>query len=180
MPMQLKYAVPLFAAAASFIRCQTLSRGPGSGEVTLVTDPPSITAYHRGIGYVADIGFTLSNDSGRPISRTGCGGPGFPQLEKKVGGRWIPAYYEISLLCRTIPDYSWEAGSRSHAPLKFEAFERGYHTEPELLVDSIDGIYRLTWNFSEGKVAGGKGAKTLTTLSNQFRMTLASQSSHDS
>jgi hypothetical protein len=174
--MQFKPNLLLYIAAAWLVGCQTFSRSRTASGVSLVTDSAAITVYHRGIGYMTDIGFTLSNNSGKPISRAGCGGPGWPDIEKKVDGRWTPAFYQIYLLCRRIPDFSWDTGAQVHDVLHFGAVEKGHHVGPELLVTSIDGIYRLRWTFTEGRVADAKGARRITTTSNEFRMTLASPS----
>ena len=140
----------------------------------LLTDSSEVSAYHRGIGYHANIGFTLTNNTGRTISRAGCGGPGWPSLEKKVNSQWVAAYYPAVLLCRTIPDYSWPPGARFHDVLQFAAVERGHNIHPEIRVDSIDGIYRLHWSFTEGTEAGAKGARTVEAISNEFAMKLRS------
>jgi hypothetical protein len=171
--MQLKRSLFLYVAAASLVACKTVGRSPTDLGVSLVTDSVGITVYHRGIGYMTDIGFTLSNNSRKPISRAGCGGPGWPDIEKKVDGRWVPAYYQVYLSCRTIPDFSWDAGTHMHEVVHFGAVEKGHNISPELLIDSIDGVYRLRWSFTEGQVADAKRARHITVVSNEFRMTLA-------
>ena len=154
--------------------CQTLRRQETPFQASLVTDSSEVAAYFRGNAYIATIGFTFTNTTGRAISRAGCGGPGWPELEKQSSGRWVPAYYPVSLLCRTIPDFSWDAGARFHDVLQFMAFERGHNTMPEIMVDSIDGVYRLRWSFAEGRDADAKGARRVDAISNAFRMTLHS------
>ena len=43
----------------------------------------------------------------------------------------------------------------------------GNNTYPTLMVDSIDGTYRLRWDFSEGAVAHAKGARKVAATSNE-------------
>lgn len=166
-------SILLLCGIGSTIACQSPSnRSPLFAALT--TDSTVVTAYHRGIGYSANIGFNLMNTSGVTISRAGCGGPGWPDLEKKENGQWVPAYYPIIMTCRTDPDFSWKPGARIRDTLHFQAFERGHNTGPEIRVDSINGVYRLRWSFTEGPEAGRRGARTVMAISNAFVMTLAS------
>ena len=171
--MRLKCSLLLYFAIASLVACRTVRRTPTKLGVSLLTDSLEVSVHHRGIGYMADIGFTLANNSRSPISRSGCGGPGSPDIEKKVAGRWVPAYYQVYLLCRTIPDFFWDAGAHIHQSVHFGAVEKGHNTSPELLIDSIDGVYRLKWSFTQGFVADAKHVRGITVISNEFRMRLA-------
>ena len=45
---------------------------------------------------------------------------------------------------------------------------------PELEVDSIDGVYRLHWGFTEGPNASADKARRVNAVSNEFRMILRS------
>ena len=162
----------LIIEVGSLFGCETLRRQGTPLRASLVTDSSTFHAYFRGNAYIATIGFTFTNTTGREISRAGCGGPGWPGLEKQVNGRWVPAYYPVSLLCRTIPDFFWEPGAQVHDALQFMAFERGHHTAPEIMVDSIDGVYRLHWGFAEGRDASARGARRVDAISNEFHMTL--------
>lgn len=154
------------------VACASLSRNRKPLSAYLHTDSTEIGVQFRGNAYVARIGFVLINNTGGPISRAGCGGPGWPDVEKKVNERWVPAYYPVYLACRMIPDFSWESGAAHRDAVAFMAFEPGHRMMPELLVDSIDGVYRLHWNFSEGREAGAKGARRVEAISNEFRMVL--------
>jgi len=156
--------------------CQTFNGSRAPLHASLVTDSTEVTAYHRGSGYVATIGFTFTNNTGRTISRAGCGGPGWPGLEKKVNTRWISAYHPVVLACRTYPDFSWQPGAQIRDALRFVAYERGHNTYPQINVDSIDGTYRLRWSFTEGREAGAKGARNIEAISNEFYMKLSSSS----
>jgi hypothetical protein len=119
----------------------------------------------------------FTNTTGHAISRAGCGGPGFPDVEKKINGHWIAAYYPISLTCRSVPDYSWKPGAQIRDQVSFVAFVRGHHKMPELEVDSIDGVYRLHWAFTEGRDASVERARQVDAVSNEFRMILRSSRS---
>jgi hypothetical protein len=163
----------LTVGIGSTIACQSLSNRPPLF-AALTTDSTVVTAYHRGIGYTANIGFTLINTSGVTISRAGCGGPGWPDLEKKEDGQWVAVYYPIIMTCRTYPDFSWKPGAKIRDALHFEAFERGHNNFPEIRVDSISGVYRLRWSFTEGSEDGRKGARPVMAISNDFVIKLAS------
>jgi hypothetical protein len=154
--------------------CQTLRGARPPLHALLVTDSTEVTAYHRGIGYTAKIGFTFTNTTGKTIARSGCGWPGSPDLEKKVDSRWVIAYNPVVLTCRTSPDFSWEPGTRLHDVLQFAAAERGHNFDPVINVDSIPGVYRLRWTFTVGTEAGAKGARSVEAISNEFVMKLIS------
>jgi hypothetical protein len=124
--------------------------------------------------YVAKIGFVFWNNTAKPVSRAGCGGLGWPDLEKKVNGRWVAAYSRVYLACQTYPDSWVESGTVYRDVLQFLAFEHGHQMGPELLVDSIDGVYRLRWDFTEGRNASAKGARRVEAISNEFRMVVRS------
>ena len=151
--------------------CETigLSRPPTA---SLRTDSTQIGARRSGFAVFAKIGFTYTNTTSNPVSKAGCGGPQFPALEKKVNDRWVAAYYPIYLMCLTKPDFMIPSGQSFHSELQFEAYEPGHHTGPELLVGSIDGIYRLRWDLVQGTDATVRGAKSVIATSNEFRMVL--------
>ena len=154
--------------------CQTFSRPRVLKAPLFLTDSTQIAVRSGGHGYAATIEYTFVNTAKRPVSRVGgCGGQFFPDLEKKVGTKWVVAYYPIYLLC-TGPDFVLTSGPRYHGILKFVAYEPGHNTGPELRVDSVDGVYRLRLGF----VLGAKprnGARTISAVSNEFRMTVMSK-----
>jgi hypothetical protein len=96
-------------------------------------------------------------------------------LEKKLNDQWVAAYYPFYPMCLTKPDFMLESGQKYSGILEFMAFEPGNRTGPELVVDSIDGIYRLRWDFAEGTDATAKGARRVQSISNEFRMVLSEQ-----
>ena len=161
---------------AFFAGCQGFRSHPEPLSVPIVTDSSEISVSFRGNAYVAKIGFTFTNTTGHVISRAGCGGPGWPDVEKKVKDRWVPAYYPGYLSCRTMPDFSWEPGARIRDQVSFMAFAPGHNTMPELMVDTIDGVYRLHWGFTEGRDASAEKARRVDAVSNEFRMILRSSS----
>ena len=154
------------------VSCKSLLPNRDPLQASLVTDSAEIAVSLRGNAYIASIGFTFTNTTGRTISRAGCGGPGWPYVEKNVNGRWVAAYYPMVLLCRTSPDFYWKAGAQIRDQVPFMAFVPGHNTMPELRVDSIEGVYRLHWGFVEGKDAGATNARQIDVVSNQFRMIL--------
>ncbi|MDP9201887.1 MAG: hypothetical protein M3P26_08140 [Gemmatimonadota bacterium] len=133
---------------------------------------------------MADIGFVYTNTTAQPVSKGGCGFPRFPDLEKKVNDHWVLAYSPFYAMCLTKPDFMLRSGETYHGVLKFMAFEPGHNTGPTLDVDTIDGIYRLRWDFVEGTGWGirdfvertdafTKGARAVESISNEFRMILS-------
>jgi hypothetical protein len=82
------------------------------------------------------------------------------------------AYDPVYPMCLTLPGLVLKAGESHHGVLSFMAAEPGHHWFPILNVDSIDGIYRLRWDFREGVDALAKGGRTVTSVSNEFRMVL--------
>jgi hypothetical protein len=172
---ELRFTASFFVLFAGYLSgCQTLRSRQDPLHVAIVTDSQEIAVTLEGISYRASIGFTFTNTTGRVISRSGCGGPGWPDVEKNVGDRWVPAFYQIYLACRTYPDFSWQPGAKFHDRVTFMAFVRGKRNLPELMVDSIDGVYRLHWSFTEGRDPSAKNARRVDAISNSFHMTLRS------
>ena len=141
-------------------------------EGVLRTDSAEFGVQASGYFYRAAIPFTYTNESGNALSKAGCGGPQLPTLEKKVGDNWVVAYYAIYALCLDTPDFAVENGATYHSVLKVDVSQPGHNFAPELRVDSIEGTYRLRWELSSGREAGAKGAKTVSSTSNEFRLEL--------
>jgi hypothetical protein len=169
-------AILLCISALVFLRaCQSLSSSPAPTTASLRTDSTEITVYHSDIAYSAEIGFVYTNTTSKPVAKAGCGSPPFPDLEKKVNEKWVMAYNPAYLMCLTRPDFSLRSGQSYHGVLRFNAFDRGHNTLPILAVDSIDGTYRLRWDFVEGTDTQVKGSRTVQSISNEFRMVLSAQ-----
>lgn len=148
--------------------CQTLTGSDQPPSALLRADSAEVGVQYSGFAYSAKIGYTYTNTTSRPVSRAGCGGPPPPDLEKNVAGHWVRAYSPVSLLCLTKPDFMVPSGVTIHDTLQFWAAEPGRNTEPSLLVDSIDGVYRLRWDMVEGTDATRQGARIVTSTSNEF------------
>lgn len=161
----------ILAGFASLIAlaCSTVD-GPSPLRATLVTDSAQFTVVHQGAFFTGAIGFTLINSTSNPISRAGCGGPGVPALQKNVDGRWVSAYDQIEFLCRTAPDFSWDAGEQMRGVLRFTVAERGQNFYPQFNVATVDGEYRLRWTFSTGRVVDAAGAREVEAISKRFRL----------
>ena len=151
--------------------CQTLAPSTRPLTASLRTDSTQIGVRRAGFGYMADIGFIFTNTTTKAVSRAGCGVT-FPDLEKKVDGKWVAPYYPVYPLCLTKPDFTIPSGGTFRGALQFRAFEPGHNTGPELLVASVDGVYRLRWDFAEGTDADAAGARRVQSLSNEFQMVL--------
>ena len=152
--------------------CRTVDLAGRAPTASLSTDSTEIGVHKSGSVYLAKIGFTYVNTTSKPVSKAGCGGPPFPQVEKKVNGRWVAAFYAAYLMCLTKPDFMIPSGGSFRNAVQFHAYEPGHHSGPELLVGSIDGIYRLRWDFVEGTDATAKDARKVLATSNEFRMVL--------
>lgn len=140
---------------------------------SLRADSAEIGVRSSELGFSAKIGFVYTNTTDGPVAKAGCGFPPLPELQKKVDGQWVPAYYPVYLLCLTKPDFSLPSGSSYRGVLDFFAARPGQNWAPVLLVDSIDGVYRLEWDFVEGTDTEIKNARIIKAFSNEFRMVLA-------
>jgi hypothetical protein len=159
------------AAIAWMAACQTVAHSDDPLTASLKTDSAQVSVHRSGVSYIADIGYTYTNTTPGPVAKRGCGITP-PDLEKKVNGRWVAAYNPVRLMCIRVPDFSLASGQSYHGVLHFMAAEPGHNVSPTLSVDSIDGTYRLRWDFVEGTDAGVEGAKTVSSTSNEFRMVL--------
>jgi hypothetical protein len=153
--------------------CETLGLSRPPLTASLRTDSAEIGVHMSGFTYLGKIGFVYVNTTSDPVSKAGCGFPPFPDLQKKVDGKWVAAYSPVYLACLTKPDFVLRSGESYHGVLEFMAAQPGHQTEPSLLVDSIDGVYRLQWDFAQGTDTGIKGARTVQAISNEFRMVLS-------
>jgi hypothetical protein len=68
-----------------------------------------------------------------------------------------------------------ESGQSYRDVLQFWASDRGHSGWPELMIDSIEGVFRLRWDFVEGTDASAKDARKVGSTSNEFRMVLSKQ-----
>jgi len=71
-----------------------------------------------------------------------------------------------------MPDYFLPPGATYRSVLDFMAFEPGHSKFPDLLVKTIDGMYRLHWGFVAAQSTDEKGARQVELISNEFRMVL--------
>jgi hypothetical protein len=154
------------------VACETLGLSRRPLIASLRTDSAEIGVQLSEYTYHAKIGFVYVNTSSGPVAKAGCGFPPLPGLEKKVDGKWVEAYYPVYAACLTKPDYTLPSGGTYHGVLQFLAFQPGHQAGPELRVDSIDGVYRLEWDFVEGTDVSVKNARRVNAISNEFRMVL--------
>jgi L,D-peptidoglycan transpeptidase YkuD (ErfK/YbiS/YcfS/YnhG family) len=160
------------AALALLTACHGINLTPRSSHATLSVNPDEIHVQHVGITYRATIPFVYVNTTARPVSKASCGVP-IPGLEKKVNDRWVPADDDGVLMCRTFPAFSVASGHHFEFVVPWIANERGHSTGPQLLVDSVPGIYRLRFDLVQGIDPDAKGARRIETVSNEFRMVLS-------
>ena len=175
--MTTKFGLATLLAVGSLVclgACQTLRPSKPPLTASLRTDSAQIGVRHGGFQYHANIGFVYTNTTATPVSANTCGPP-WPSLEKKVNDHWVVAYYPNCLMSQTMPTLTIESGQSYRDVLQFWAFDPGHNAEPSLRVDSIEGIYRLRWDFVEGTDASAKDARKVESTSNEFRMVLSKQ-----
>jgi L,D-peptidoglycan transpeptidase YkuD (ErfK/YbiS/YcfS/YnhG family) len=155
----------------SLIACHSLTLAAQPSHAVLSVNPTEIHVQHRGFFYSATIPFVYVNTTSSPVSKRGCGTP-HPKLEKKAGNLWVSAYSPVELMCLTVPDFSIPSGRHYADVLRVFAREPGHNSVTEWN-GSVDGTYRLRWDFVEGTDAGVPGARKVETVSNEFQMTLS-------
>lgn len=152
--------------------CQRLAVTPTQRAAYMKTDSAAFAVKSERFAYVATIGFTYVNHSGSPVSTTRCGKPGPQDLEKRVGSRWVQAYSPASLACLSTPNFVLANDDTYHSTLEFVAFEPGHGIGPALMVDSVDGTYRLRWSLVHGANPEDRSAPRIEAVSNEFRLIL--------
>jgi hypothetical protein len=158
-----------------FGACQTLglSRAPLTAPIR--TDSVQIGVRHGGYAYKAEIGFVFTNTTPNPVS-TSIWCPPFQTLEKKVIDHWVAATsYKNCLTSGAMHTLTIESGKSYRDVLQFWASDRGHSGWPELMIDSIEGTFRLRWDFVEGTDASAKDARKVEGISNEFRMVLSKE-----
>ncbi len=150
--------------------CQTLRPSRPPLTASLRTDSSQIGVRHGGFTYRADIGLVFTNTTPNPVSTSNwC--PPFQTLEKKVHDHWVAATtYKNCLTSQAMPTLTIESGRSYRDVLQFWASDRGHSGWPELMVDSMEGIFRVRWDFVEGTDASAKDARKVESTSNEFRM----------
>lgn len=165
------FATFLTVSSSLIVGCATFDPTRGPLTASLRTDSAEIGVEFRSRAYVAKIGFVYTNTTPGPVSKSRCGEPADPHLEKRVDGRWVEVYRPVYLMCRTTPDFRIESGATHRGVISFTAYEPGQNKYPDLLVDSIGGTYRLRWVLAEGAEAT-ESARRVEAISNEFRMVL--------
>lgn len=163
-------AVVAASALSCLQSCETLAPWRRELNASLRVDSTEIAVRVTSAGYYAKIPFVYVNTTEGPVAKSGCGFPPLPELLKKVNDKWVAAYYPVYPMCLTKPDFSLPPGGIYRGVLDFSAAKPGQHMEPSLQVDSIDGVYRLEWDFVEGTDGGVKNARIVKAISNEFRM----------
>jgi hypothetical protein len=158
-----------------FGACQTLrpSRAPLIAPIR--TDSVQIGVRHGGYTYKAEIGLVFTNTTTNPVS-TSSWCPPFQRLEKKVQDHWLRATGPNNCLASaSMPGLTIESGQSYRDVFQLLASDRGHAGWPELQVDSIEGIFRLRWDFVEGIDPSATNARKVEGISNEFRMILTKE-----
>lgn len=161
--------VSLLAAAVGCAPRRVAAPAAGAG-VTLRTDSARYTVRFAPPLYRVRIGFVYRNGTGTPVSTEYCREPGPPTLEKAVGGRWVPAYNPVTLLCQVVPPFRVAPGGTYRGTLDVAVAPRGTRVGPQLAVDSIAGTYRLRWALRAGPEPADPRAPSVEASSPPFQL----------
>jgi hypothetical protein len=176
--MTVKFGSVTLLAVGSLLwfgACQSLRPSRTALTAPIRTDSVQIGVRHRGFTYRADIGFVFTNTTPNPVS-TSSWCPPFQILEKKVLDHWVAATnFKNCLASGTTYALTIESGKSYRDDLQFWASDRGHSGWPELMLDSIEGTFRLRWDFVEGKDVYAKGARKVEGISNEFQMVLSKE-----
>ena len=99
-----------------------------------------------------EIPFVYRNQTGEEVYLGRCSGVHEPRLEKRVDGKWIPAYRETEKMCLEEPAEVEAGGTYEHA-LNVEASKEP-NTYPSFEAREIPGTYRLVWDYVYGQWNG--------------------------
>jgi hypothetical protein len=155
--------------------CQTLGLSRQPLTTPIRTDSVQIGVRHGGYTYKAEIGLVFTNTTPNPVS-TAIWCPPFQRLEKRVQDHWVRATgYNNCLTSTSMPGLTIESGQSYRDVFQLLASDRGHGGWPELQVDSIEGIFRLRWDFVEGTDPSATNARKVEGISNEFRMVLSSK-----
>jgi hypothetical protein len=158
-----------------FGACQTLRPARAPLIAPIRTDSVQIGVRHGGFTYRADIGFVFTNTTPNVVS-TSSWCPPFQTLEKKVLNHWVAATnYKNCLASGTPYALTIESGKSYRDDLQFWASDRGHSGWPELMLDSIEGTFRLRWDFVEGTDLSATNARKVEGISNEFQMVLSKE-----
>jgi hypothetical protein len=161
-------ALLLAACRASAVR----SGAHGNG-ITLRADSMEYTVRVSGPLYRTQIGYELTNQSGRTLSLNGCGGPPPPVLEKQeADSSWRVAYSPVMLMCLTLPPFRVANGSKYRGVVRVNAGRPGTNVTGVFGADSVPGIYRLRWALRADANPDNTAAPMLGAVSRGFRLVL--------
>lgn len=138
----------------------------------LRTDSSQYTVVMGDGWYRAEIGYVFTNRSDESVSQTYCREPTPPQLEKDVNGTWTLAFATVQLACRSVTPFVVRPDHEYRGVLHMVVSPPGQNRAPELLVDSIPGVYRLRWVLRSGDNPDAVAARDVETVSNTFRLDL--------
>jgi hypothetical protein len=140
-------------------------------EATLRTDSARYVVKLENGHYSATIRYVVENHRSRTLSRSVCGGPPPPALEKQLSdGSWKLAYSQVELLCETIPPFRIPGGGVYRGKLVVYAVRNGGGPLSPLTVDSVPGTYRLHWSLVDGDEPRAPKARRVEIISPLFRL----------
>ncbi len=152
--------------------CQGLNLEPRPEHAVLSVTPSEIKVQQNGGNYTAAIPFVYVNTTPNPVFVSSCGDQS-QLLEKKLDGKWIVAWAPMRLMCRVIPDYSIASGGSASGVFRLSTSTSTEGRFHEWYGGSIEGTYRLRWDFVGGTDAGAPGARRINTVSNEFKIILS-------
>ena len=144
--------------------CQIVSRSQPAFALIRI-DSPEIVLGPGSNNHSPWVGFTFVNTTAIPISSWMC----LPNLEAKVADKWVVAYHTVVLGC---DGTTFERGEtyRERVPIFGSSLEN--QIDIRRRSESGDNLYRLSWQFVEGKDKTSKRARRVQAFSNAFRITV--------
>jgi hypothetical protein len=146
-------------------------RSAHAQDASLRVDSAQYTVRLVGPMYSATIGFVYVNHTGGTVSENYCRAPTPPVLEKRLeDGRWVLAYSQILLTCKTLPPLRVAPGESYRGTLEMAAAKPGANIYPRFEADSVPGVYRLRWVLRSGPDPDNPSASTVEAVSPPFRL----------
>jgi hypothetical protein len=146
----------VFAACALLPACGDPSSAPTAGDPSLdrslvrdttalfQTDSLTYTLRRGILGYSGVIKVRFTNRTGGTVYFVNCNGITGAGLEKRVGGRWIPAWSPVVPACLSAPITVPAGGSYEEQIGVFGGYPDS-NAAPEFTVERIPGIYRAVY-----------------------------------
>jgi hypothetical protein len=157
--------------AAIALRAQTTTATGDARGITFEADSARYSARYADEAYSATIGYVLRNRGRTSLSSNYCYSAPVPVLEKELGDkRWVAAYQGVTLTCKVDPPFRIAPGDVYRGVLRMVVARPEARQIPRLLVDSIQGTYRLHWRLLSGSYPDAASAPVVDLYSTAFQL----------